>query len=297
MHDFRSIYIGCVSFSADMLNELIRLTHKPELVITRKNSNFNTDFFDLAGICESNNIKCLYSNDVNTPDILDTISSLNPDIIFCFGWSTLLMPEILSIPKSGVIGYHPALLPANRGRHPIIWALALGLKKTGSTFFFMDEGADSGDIVSQVEVEIDVIDNATTLYGKLSEVAKGQLSDIYTQLKRASLKRTKQSNENTNSWRKRTAKDGEIDFRMCSDNILNLVKALCPPYPGAHFIYNKREIKVWEASIGNFKNSNLEPGKVLDVDVGKILVKTGDSSIWLLIHELDELPIKGSYLR
>ena len=49
----------------------------------------------------------------------------------------------------GILGYHPSLLPFNRGRHPIIWALALGLKETGSTFFFMDENADTGDIVSQ----------------------------------------------------------------------------------------------------------------------------------------------------
>lgn len=35
----------------------------------------------------------------------------------------------------GVLGYHPAKLPQNRGRHPLIWALALGLKKSASTFF------------------------------------------------------------------------------------------------------------------------------------------------------------------
>ena len=52
------------------------------------------------------------------------------------------------------MGYHPAELPYNRGRHPIIWALALGLKSTASTFFYMKEGADDGDIISQEIVKL-----------------------------------------------------------------------------------------------------------------------------------------------
>ena len=65
------------------------------------------------------------------------------------GWSRIIGKELLAVPPKGIVGYHPAALPANRGRHPIIWALALGLKETASTFFFMDNGADSGPIISQ----------------------------------------------------------------------------------------------------------------------------------------------------
>ena len=57
--------------------------------------------------------------------------------------------ESLGFVHLEVIGFHLAAMPANRGRHPIIWALVLGLQETASTFFFMDEGADSGDIISQ----------------------------------------------------------------------------------------------------------------------------------------------------
>jgi len=292
----KSVFIGCVKFSGEMLTELINLSHKPDIVITKENSKFNADFFDLATICKRSNINYLYTSDVNAKDVVSTIESINPDVIFCFGWSSLIKKEILSIPKYGVIGYHPALLPANRGRHPIIWALALGLKKTGSTFFIMDDGADSGDIISQVEVEIDDSDNASILYSKLSKVAKSQLFDIFNQLTNSSLDRIKQSNEKTNSWRKRGVKDGEIDFRMSTQNILNLVRALSAPYPGAHLIYNNQEFKVWEAMKGSCESLNLEPGKVLEVENQNILVKTGDGSIWLLKHELDELPTKGTYL-
>ena len=62
----------------------------------------------------------------------------NPDLIFCMNWNNLLKKNILKSSK-GVIGYHPSDLPLNRGRHPIIWSIALGLKKIGSTFYFMDK--------------------------------------------------------------------------------------------------------------------------------------------------------------
>ena len=82
------------------------------------------------------------------------IQDLNPDLIFCLGWSSLLKRSTLDIPKFGVIGYHPSLLPKNKGRHPIIWALALGLKETGSTFFLMNEGVDTGKIINQKRLKL-----------------------------------------------------------------------------------------------------------------------------------------------
>lgn len=82
----------------------------------------------------------IYSIDINDNSSVKFIRECNPDIIYCFGWSQLIKSEILNIPKLGVIGNHPAELPKNRGRHPIIWALALGLKQTASTFFIMNEG-------------------------------------------------------------------------------------------------------------------------------------------------------------
>ena len=62
----------------------------------------------------------------------------------------------------GVISSHPAALPANRGRHPILWALVLGLAETASTFLGMDDVADSCDDISQVRIRIDTFDNALT---------------------------------------------------------------------------------------------------------------------------------------
>ena len=57
----------------------------------------------------------------------------------------------------------------------MIWALVLGLRKTGSTFFVMDEGADSGGILSQREIQIEERETATSLYGKIEVAIEEQI--------------------------------------------------------------------------------------------------------------------------
>tara|TARA_B100000212_G_C26964283_1_gene359781 strand:+ start:319 stop:531 length:213 start_codon:yes stop_codon:yes gene_type:complete len=69
----------------------------------------------------------------------------------------------------------------NRGRHPIIRTLVLGLNETASTFFFMNEFADEGDILDQKIVKIDCQDNANTLYGKLTQIIKSFIKLLLVQ--------------------------------------------------------------------------------------------------------------------
>jgi methionyl-tRNA formyltransferase len=199
------------------------------------------------------------------------------------GWSRLIKREILIIPPIGVIGYHPAALPQNRGRHPLIWALVLGIENTGSTFFFMDEGADSGDIINQELIKIDPCDDAGTLYYKVLKVAKKQITKILHSLTIGNYERTPQNHSIANVWRKRTRVDGEIDWRMSAKNIHNLVRGLTKPYIGAHFILNGKEYKVWKSHIADdMRIKNAEPGKLVAIKSGIPYVKCGDCCIALL---------------
>lgn len=292
------VYIGSVIFSAKALEKLISINAEVVGVITKSESAFNSDFFDLSPIASANNIPVHYTSNINSTETLDWINQLNPDVVFCFGWSNLIKKEVLNISRLGVIGFHPTLLPYNRGRHPLIWAKALGLKESGSTFFFMDEGADTGDILSQKKFTINFEDDASVLYNKLIETALLQIEEFHDQLKAGNYQRIIQDKTKGNSWRKRGKKDGLIDFRMSSVNICNLVRALTKPYVGAHVEYNSEDIIVWEVELGSndVSMSNLEAGKVLNVSGNKIEIKTGDSSIWLTNHNLKELPKVGTYI-
>ena len=291
------LFIGTVEFSYKALSTLIENKFEIVGILSKKESNFNSDYYDLTPLAEDNNIPIIYRTKDNKDEIISFIKSLNPDIIYCFGWSHILTKSILSIPKYGVIGFHPAELPNNRGRHPIIWALFLGLKQTASTFFIMDEGADTGDIISQEKIKI-IDDNAFTLYNKIINVALKQIVSftIELEMKEVFLNKIKQDKTQGNSWRKRTKQDGKIDFRMTSNAILNLVKALSSPYPGAHIEFQNQDVKIWNVRDEESNLSNFEPGKVLEIIGNDIIVKTYDGSIRILDHEFKITPTKGEYL-
>jgi len=297
----RILFIGTVEFSKRLLLKLLETNAEIAGVIYMNESKFNADFTDLSEVCKKYGIDGLATKDINSIETEEWIKARRPDIGFCFGWSQIIKKNILEIPPMGIVGYHPAKLPYNRGRHPIIWAICLGLKETASTFFFMDEGADTGDILSQEIVSIEYEDTALTLYNKLASTALRQMENFLPALQIQKYDRLPQDKAKGNSWRKRLKTDGQIDWRMTSEAIYNLVRALTRPYVGAHFIHQDKEIKVWRAKVVNdqYKDmSNLEPGKILDINVSKNTfdVKTYDGAIRILDHDLGSVESLGDYL-
>jgi len=286
------LFIGTVEFS---LNALRALLINGKNVITKNESNFNADFADLVPTCEQYHIPYKFVRDINHPNNLKFIKDVKPDVIYCFGWSSLLKSDLLSIPRYGVIGFHPARLPFNRGRHPIIWTLCLGLSETASTFFFMDEGADTGDILSQEIIHVGKEDDAKSLYDKITNVAICQVLKFTDDLEQNSYSRIPQLEEG-NCWRKRGKRDGQIDFRMSSDSIYNLVRALTRPYVGAHVCLGEHEFKVWKCDIVAEFHENDEPGKILKIEGKEIVIKTADGAIRFLDHEITVLLNVNEYL-
>jgi methionyl-tRNA formyltransferase len=284
------VFIGCVSFSEKALLKLLELHANVVGVVTKEKSTYNSDFSDLSEIAQKNNIPFKYVNDVNHPNNIKWISEKNPNIIFCFGWSSLIKSDLLNLTKLGVVGFHPAMLPMNKGRHPLIWAKVLGLQKTGSSFFFMNEGADTGDILDQEEFDILFNEDINDIYLKMTNLALKQIERFYPKLISNSFSKQKQ-NELGNTWRKRNKFDGLIDFRMKSEAIINLVRGLTKPFPGAHCLINGFEYKIWKCELGSNNNTNLEPGKILLIKDNYIEIKTGDGSIFLTDHDLPTLNI------
>ena len=206
--------------------------------------------------------------------------------------------ELLELPANGIIGFHPAKLPENRGRHPIIWALALGLPETGSTFFKMDKGADSGSIVSQELIEIDKGENAGSLYAKILRISQVQLIKFTKKFSDGCFEFSEQDHLKATYWRKRSRKDGLIDWRMSAVSIHNLIRALSKPYPGAEFNWNGVLVPVFSSSLESTpKPINCEPGKVLARVNSDLLVKcAGSDAIWILNLDCQDIPAVGEYL-
>lgn len=293
----RIVYIGCVESSYVFLKALLEAGADIVGVVTKESSSFNSDFRDITPLCEKYKIPYNYTKNSNDEATYQFIMKCKPDLAFCFGWSQLISEKVIDSIPLGMVGFHPAALPYNRGRHPIIWALALGLSTTASSFFMMEKEADTGDIVSQVKIDILETDDASTLMKRILEVGSKQVVELWRCFENNTVSRKKQDIAKGNSWRKRGKIDGQIDWRMSSKSIYNLVRALTKPYVGAHFVYKDKDIKVWSVEeILTSEYNNIEPGKIIDINNDKsVLVKAGDNLIKLIDFDRVELKI-GDYL-
>lgn len=283
-------FIGCVHSSALILETLFCIEEIQVCgVLTKTKSSINSDFVDLTPLCVTREIPVKYDDQTSPNESVDFFINLKLDVILCVGWSHILREPMLTASRIGVIGFHPARLPQNRGRHPIIWSLALGLENTASSFFLMDTGADSGPIIAQQNIEITLTDNAQSLYQKIMNVAVQQVKCFLPALKMGTLVFKEQDENAATYWRKRSRRDGTIDFRMAASAIFNLVRALSPPYPGAEVKYNDIFYKVLSCRIDTVSYPiNTVPGQVIKISENRLLAKVyGDQAVWL---ELESIP-------
>jgi methionyl-tRNA formyltransferase len=293
----RIVCIGCVEFSYVAVAHLLQQSGiEITGIVTRSASAYNADFRSLEPLAIETGIPCFLADAGDQDELGEWLRRQAPEVAICLGWSELLKGEILRIPPMGIIGYHPSALPRNRGRHPIVWTLALGLSETASTFFFMDEGADSGEIIDQRPVPVDFRDDARSLYEKLLAVALVQLEDLALALSQGRPRSVPQDHTQANYWRRRSKLDGLIDWRMSAESIYNLVRALTRPYVGAHCLFAGEEVKIWRVEPCADGPAHLEPGKVIKMHGSELVVRSGEGSIRIIEHEFLRVPPEGSYL-
>ncbi|MCD4833164.1 MAG: hypothetical protein K8R31_05150 [Bacteroidales bacterium] len=110
--------------------------------------------------------ECIFTfNKNNEHKLLTFLQNLEIDYIILAWWSYIIKQSVISLPKIGVINFHPSLLPFNRGKHYNFWNLVEDVP-FGVTIHFVNEKIDAGDILFQKEIPKTWEDTGKTLYEK-----------------------------------------------------------------------------------------------------------------------------------
>ncbi len=300
----RIVFVGTVDFSRRCLQQVLDCGGDVVSVLTlaKEDARFHADYADLSEVSRRHGVPVRNIKDINDSENIEWLLSLKPDVIFVFGWSQLISKRILAIPSLGCIGTHPALLPRNRGRHPIVWALVEGLEESGLTFFYLDEGADSGDILWQRSFPISLEDDAGSIYSKVKTLAGEAIREFLPRLEKRIAPRTPQEHSQATYWRKRMEKDGEIDWSVPTLRTYNLIRALTHPYAGAHTYVEGKKLRLWRARLPREaqtpEGEKLSPGTIYSITESGFQVKTGDAFLSVFDYEpLENMELKvGSQL-
>ncbi|MBJ04679.1 MAG: methionyl-tRNA formyltransferase [Flavobacteriales bacterium] len=114
------------------------------------------------------NLKIYEPDSLIDPIFIEELQKLDLDLSIVVAFKKI--PKIIyQIPKLGTINLHASILPEYRGAAPINWAIINGEKQTGLTTFFINEKIDTGDIIMQKEVSINIEDHVIDLYKLLKE--------------------------------------------------------------------------------------------------------------------------------
>jgi len=236
---------------------------------------------DLTQIVRPAPIPVMRGRNANDPKAVDWIESLCPDILLVVGWTKLIKPQLLSVPRVAALGFHASLLPKYRGRAPVNWAILNGETETGNTLMVLAPGADQGDIVCQRKIPIRYDDDCRTIYEKVSESECEMLDEVLPLIRQGHLPRVKQDSTTATVMPKRRPEDGLIDWGWTSKRLYDWIRALTHPYPGAFSFLAGEKIMIWKAAATE-SPSNVSPGTItLDPD-GWPSVATGDGSLRLL---------------
>lgn len=300
----RIAFLGTVEFSRRCLAEVLACGGDVAAVLTlpREAASFNADWADLAPVAATHGVPCHRIRNINDPETVELLRSLAPDVLFVFGWSQLVSHAVLELTRLGAVGTHPALLPRGRGRHPLTWALVEGLAESGLTFFYLDEGADSGDILWQRAFPIDLEDDAAALYAKICDLACVAVREFLPQLENGTAPRQAQDKALATYWRKRNDDDRVIHWEAATMTTYNLIRGLAPPYVGATTTWGVTHLVVRCARLNGAPlppaNEALPPGTVLARRGNELDVRTGDGQVTLVDVDAgaSALPTPGARL-
>jgi len=104
-------------------------------------------------------------------EVSKLVSQYNTDLLVLAGFMRLLSTEFVdSMPQRTIINIHPSLLPAFKGVHAVEQALEYGVKYTGVTVHYVDEGIDSGSIIDQTILKINKNDTPKTLQNRIQAI-------------------------------------------------------------------------------------------------------------------------------
>ena len=228
---------------------------------------------------------------VNSIDFIEVLKIIDPDLLILSGYNQIFQRDLLRLFPRSVINLHGGYLPYYRGGSPINWQIINGEKVGGCGIINIDEGIDTGDIISQEIFTIDPDESAGEVIKKTLDIFPRVLVDVVKQIREDRVIPIKQDINRSQYFCKRYPKDGLIFWdRMTAFQVHNLVRGLRgPELPGAFSFLNGRKIIIWKTLMINGEIKGV-PGRIALKEDNGVVVIAKDKGILVAEIKIDEDP-------
>ncbi len=275
------IGLGITTFTA--LESLIAHCHVIGIVrnITPESETNNS----VINLAQRENIPIF--NDSSQKAIKSLIVELQPDCVVVSSYNQILPKTTIEL--STFINVHYSPLPQYRGRANVNWAIINNESHAAISIHLISPGLDEGNILYQQLIPIELNDTVASLYEKLNQIQKENLSITVIKALQGDWG-IAQNHEQATYGCTRLPEDGEINWSDSTKKISGLIRALVPPFPGAFTYFKGEKLIVWQAKIINNAPQYIGriPGRIINISPieGHIDVLTGDGILRLIEVQL-----------
>lgn len=179
------------------------------------------------------------------------LTALAPDVLVVAAYGLILPTWVLDLPRHGCLNIHASLLPRWRGAAPIHRAIEAGDAQTGISIMQMDQGLDTGDIVSTAALEIGADETTGALHDRLATLGGQCIVAALQQLQReGALPRRPQPEAGITYAEKISRSESTLDWRQPAQALARQVRAFNPfPTAQAELLRDAdtHTLKIWRA--------------------------------------------------
>ena len=210
------------------------------------------------------------------------LTAVQPDVMVVAAYGLILPRWTLDLPRWGCLNIHASLLPRWRGAAPIHRSIEAGDTETGVTIMQMDEGLDTGDMLSVWPEPIGADDTTAMLHDRLAALgAKAIVAALEALVKPPGpgLLRRVQPEQGVTYAHKIEKAEAAIDWTQPAVRIERRIRAF-DPFPGCTLNWGDEVVKVWQAQV--IEGVGAPAGAVSQPGEGRIAVACGEQALELL---------------
>jgi methionyl-tRNA formyltransferase len=264
------IFMGTPEFAVPILGALLDAGHQILAVFTQPDRPVGRKQVitppPIKAFARERDLRVEQPTKLRTPEARATIEPLlkEADATIVAAYGRILPGWMLSAPRLGSINVHSSILPKYRGAAPINWAIARGETETGVTIMQMDEGLDTGPMLLIERTPIGDQETAPELTVRLSQIGAKAIIEALARLERGDLPPIPQNDAAATLAPILKREDGEIDWNLRAEEILNRKRGFTP-FPGCFTFLNGQRLEILRAEAEPSAAAATAPGTVLEV--------------------------------
>jgi methionyl-tRNA formyltransferase len=285
----RILFFGTPGFAVPSLDALAGSSHQVIGVVTQpdrprgRGQKVVPEAVKIAALARG--IPVFQPERLKDPAFLSALRAMAPDLGVVAAYGRILPPEILSLPRLGLINVHASLLPRWRGAAPVHRAILAGDRVTGVTIMRVVQALDAGPMLDRAEVAIGPDETSAELEARLAVLGAERLRHVVDRFDGRATEEPQDESGVTYAPRVER-RESAVDWRRPAADVHNHIRGL-HPWPLAAVMLNGRRLLLLRSQLADPDANAGTPGTIVGLEKDALVVAAQPGLVRILEVQLE----------